>query len=213
MLTFVAGAGKSVLASIVVDYLRNHSALGGSFGVAAAYCNFKEQDMQSPENLLTGLCVQLMDDSEVLPDTLVKLYETHKGKQTRPTLQDVLSVCEELAKRFSTTYLIVDALDECSSDVRHVLVRELKTLQPMTRFLATTRPIDSITSYFDGNAMIQIRASYTDLKKYLTSKLASSRLSILLQGQTKLLEEICNNVIDKANGMYVLIPPLVSRVS
>ncbi|KAL8716489.1 MAG: hypothetical protein Q9225_006190 [Loekoesia sp. 1 TL-2023] len=197
----IPGAGKSVLASIVVDYLRSHSAPGVSFGVAAAYCNFKEQDTQSPENLLAGLCEQLMDDSEVLPDTLVKLYETHKGKQTRPTLKDVLSVFEELAKRFSTTYLIVDALDECLPDVRHVFVRELKSLQPMTRLLATTRPIDSIISQFDEDTTIEVRASYGDLEKYIKSRLESRRLSTLHKGQTKLLEDICNNVIDKANGM------------
>ena len=87
MLRSAAGAGKSVLASIVVEHLRNghqrsHRGRGRSVGVAVAYCNFKETKTQDTENLLAGLGRQMIEDIPI-PETLKKLYETHWKKQTR----------------------------------------------------------------------------------------------------------------------------------
>ncbi|KAL9603021.1 MAG: hypothetical protein Q9179_002355 [Wetmoreana sp. 5 TL-2023] len=188
----------------MVDDLRKRSAPTHSVGIAAAYCSFKERDMQSPENLLAGLCVQLIDRSELVPETLVQLHKVHNGKRTRPNLKEILKVFEEVAKPFETTYLIVDALDECSTEVRDILLRELKALQHMITLLVTTRPIDSITGQFAENDTIEIRASHNDLEKYVQSSCRrSSRLSTLLQGRDMLVQEISDRVIDKANGMFL----------
>ncbi|KAL8720577.1 MAG: hypothetical protein Q9181_007891 [Wetmoreana brouardii] len=200
----IPGAGKSVLASVVVDDLRKRSAPTHSVGIAAAYCNFKERDMQNPENLLAGLCVQLIDRLESVPEALVQLHKVHKEKQTRPNLKEILKVLEEVAKTFQTTYLIVDALDECSAEVRDILLRELKAPQPTIRLLVTTRPIDSITGQFLENETIEIRANHGDLKKYIQSSCGrSSGLSTLLQGKDMLAREISDRVIDNANGMFL----------
>ncbi|KAI4124244.1 MAG: hypothetical protein LQ338_004901 [Usnochroma carphineum] len=201
-----SGVGKSILASVVVDYLRNVFVATYSYGVAAAYCNFKERDIQSPENLLAGLCVQVIDGSKTVPEILVQLHKSHASKRTRPTLEDVLDVLKEVVKHFKTTYLIVDALDECPSEVRDILLQKLKALQPMIRLLVTTRPtIDQ----FAENATIEIRASHGDQEKYIHSRVASgSRLSSLLQRRTRLLSEVCNKVIDKASGMSAMWPCL-----
>ncbi|KAL8911033.1 MAG: hypothetical protein Q9171_003737 [Xanthocarpia ochracea] len=200
----IPGAGKSVLASVVVDYLRNEFTSGHSFGVAAAYCNFKEVDMQDSVNILSGLCMQLIDNSEPFPEILVDLYKSHNERKTRLGLKDVMNVFDDVLKSFKTAYLIVDALDECSSTVRDILVQELKALQSTTSLIVTTRPIDSIIREFSEDVSIEIRASYGDLDKYITSTIASSsKLSSLLRGQAMLANEISSKVIAKANGMFL----------
>ena len=88
MLRSTAGAGKSVLASVVVDHLRNeyqrsHWGASHSVGVAVAYCNFKETKAQDTENLLAGLGVQMIADHIPITETLTKLHESHRSKQTR----------------------------------------------------------------------------------------------------------------------------------
>lgn len=207
----IPGAGKSVLASVVVDYLRNEFISGDSFGVAAAYCNFKDVDMQNPVNILGGLCVQLIDKSGSFPEILADLYKAHKEKKTRPGLKDVMNVFQDVLKFFKTAYLIVDALDECSPGVRDIVVQELKAIQYTTSLIVTTRPIDSIIREFSQDVSIEIRASHGDLDKYITSTIASSsKLSSLLRGQAMLANEISNKVIAKANGMWVVSLPCIS---
>ncbi|KAI4262156.1 MAG: hypothetical protein L6R42_002664, partial [Xanthoria sp. 1 TBL-2021] len=63
-----AGAGKSVLASVVIDFLRARHMGQDTVGVAGVYCNFKERDSQSPENLLAACWAQLAPQK--LPETL-----------------------------------------------------------------------------------------------------------------------------------------------
>ena len=88
MLRSTAGAGKSVLASVVVDHLRNrhqgrHRGAGRSVAIAVAYCNFKETKTHDAENLLAGLAMQMIVDHIPIPETLTKLHQSHRTKQTR----------------------------------------------------------------------------------------------------------------------------------
>ncbi|KAL8648620.1 MAG: hypothetical protein Q9210_004882 [Variospora velana] len=198
----IPGAGKSVLASIVVDFLRNTATSGPRPAVAALFCNFKESNVQSPENLLGSLCIQAMHKDVPIPTVLQELYKSHEAKQTRPTLEDINRVFVEIGKLFDELYLVVDALDECSADARSFLTQKLKSLSSKSRLLVTTRPIDDITQKFTSGRVIEIRASDGDLEKYIKAKLeSSSRLSTFLQGQHTLEKEISDRIIAKANGM------------
>jgi hypothetical protein len=68
--------------SAVVDYLREKSP-SPNIGVACAYLNYKETDMQSPENILAGLWRQLIFAKPILPGSPAhSLYHKHLEKQT-----------------------------------------------------------------------------------------------------------------------------------
>ena len=198
----VAGAGKSVLAAVVTDFLRNTPPVQNPVSVAALYCNFKDANTQTPENLLAALCQQLVGDSETLPESMETLYRDHDNKGTRPTVQEILKVLQEILKKPKSTYVIVDALDECTAEVRSFLIRELNALRTKIRLLVTTRPIDKIVEEFQDGFIIDISASEGDLRRYITSRIASSgKLSNLLQGHVILATDINDRIISKANGM------------
>ncbi len=196
----VAGAGKSILASVVINFLRARYAEQHSVGVAAIYCNFKERNSQTPENLVAGWCTQLI--KQTLPESLVDIHQTHSTQKTRPTRKEVVQIFEEIFQRLDTAYLVVDALDECSEDVRDFLLNFFETLPSNTRLLVTTRHIDEITREFRTSPMVEIRASLSDLKKYAASRFGSIRkLSGLIRDHAPLEQDMCNGVASKAEGM------------
>lgn len=198
----VAGAGKSVLAAVVVDFLRNTLPVQDPVNVAALYCNFKDGHVQTPESLLAALCVQLVSDSETVPESIETLYRLHCNKRTRPTVQEIQNVLHEMLKQPKSTYVIVDALDECTDEVRSFLVRELKALRTKIRLLVTTRPIEKIVEEFQDGLIIDIRAREDDLRRYITSRIVNSgKLSNLLRRRTPLAKDINHKIISKANGM------------
>ena len=198
----VAGAGKSVLAAVVIDFLRNGSPVQDPVSVTALYCNFKDEHIQTPENMLAALCLQLVDNSETPPESIESLYRDHGNKRTRPTIKEILIVLHELLKQPKSTYVIVDALDECSAEVRSFLVRELKALRTKIRLLATTRPIDKIVEEFQDGLIVDISAREDDLSRYIESRIASSgKLSNLLRGHITLATDIKERIISKASGM------------
>ncbi|KAI4181646.1 MAG: hypothetical protein LQ348_004987 [Seirophora lacunosa] len=197
-----AGAGKSVLASIVVDFLRNTTNSDRRRAVAAVFCNFKEFNVQNPENLLASLCVQALDGDVPIPVALQELYKSHEVKRTRPTLREIETVFVEIGKLLDDLYLVIDALDECSADARSFITQKLRTLSSNTKLLATTRPIDDITREFTTEPVLEIRASHADLEKYIKARFErSSRLSAIVQKQPSLETEISDGIIAKANGM------------
>ncbi|KAJ7929455.1 hypothetical protein B0H13DRAFT_1573164, partial [Mycena leptocephala] len=55
----MAGAGKTVLTSLVVHHLSSQPE-DKNYGVACIYLNHKETESQTPENLLGGLWRQLI---------------------------------------------------------------------------------------------------------------------------------------------------------
>lgn len=171
-----------------------------SVGVAAIYCNFKERGSQSPENLLAGCCAQIFQQE--LPETLLQVHSKHNAKNTRPTWEEMVEILESTVGGLSTAYLVVDALDELSDDVRNIFLPFLRAPPPNIRLLVTTRHKVEITSEFDTFTMIQIRANLDDLKLYVKSRITSNRrLSGHVLGNASLERDISDGVITKADGM------------
>ncbi|KAL9034085.1 MAG: hypothetical protein Q9180_005600, partial [Flavoplaca navasiana] len=197
--TGIPGAGKSILASVVVDFLRARYTEQKSMGVAAIYCNFKERESQTPENLLAGCSAQLVQHT--LPDLLVESHRMHSARKTRPTWKEMIQIFEDIVTELDIAYLIVDALDECSEDVRDLLLTFFETLPSNTRLMVTTRYIDEIMYGFRTSLKLEIRASVGDLEKYVASRIRSNRrLSGYVRSNGPLKQDICERVASKAEG-------------
>ena len=196
----VAGAGKSILASIVINFLRARYKKQKSVGVAAVYCNFKEREMQTSENLLAGYCIQLVP--QALPETLVDVHRMHSAHKTRPTWKEMNQIFQDIVTKLDTIYLVVDALDECSEDVRNALLTFFSTLPSHIMLLITTRHIDEITRKFRNSPMVEIRASLEDLRNYVASRIKSScTLSGHVRDHKSIGQVICDRVVAQADGM------------
>jgi hypothetical protein len=53
----IPGSGKTILTSIVVDYLYSKCQIDPSIGIAYIYCNFRRQDEQKIDDLTASLLV------------------------------------------------------------------------------------------------------------------------------------------------------------
>lgn len=181
-----------------MDFLRTLHLKHEDVGITAIYCNFKERHLQSPVNLFAGCCAQLFQHR--LPKTLTTLHNTHQPQKTRPVWKDITAIFEDCVAGRDTVYMVVDALDECSEDVRNMLLTFFKALPSNVRLLVTTRHIGEITRNF--SAFHEIRANQSDLGRYISSRIASnSRLAQYVRDQPFLRQDICDGIISKADGM------------
>ncbi|KAL8724038.1 MAG: hypothetical protein Q9166_008162, partial [cf. Caloplaca sp. 2 TL-2023] len=195
------GAGKSILASVVVDFLRSTHIQQDSIGVAVIYCNFKDKDIQSSENLLASLCAQLQGVKSPLPEVLVNSYRTHKSNRTRPSWTEISQVFKDVANKLGVVYLVVDALDECSEEARNILLAHFKALPPNARLLVTTRYIKDITLQFQNGPMMDIRANPIDLERYIRSRIVKNRrLASHVRDHPTLEQDVLDRVTEKADG-------------
>ncbi|KAJ4859583.1 ankyrin repeats (many copies) domain-containing protein [Trichoderma breve] len=111
------GAGKTVLTSIVVDYLHSWLQTDSKAGIAYFFFDYKRQEEQTIEALLAVFLRQLTACQTSLPDAVHKLYKQHntQAKQTRPSAEELMQVLKSVIGLYSRVFIIIDALDECNS--------------------------------------------------------------------------------------------------
>ena len=88
---------------------------GGNSTVAYFYFDFKDVNKQNRKNLLLSLLSQLATQSDPCCEILSRLYSAHDRGTWKPNdraMTDCLKEMLTLPSQFST-FLIIDALDEC----------------------------------------------------------------------------------------------------
>ncbi|OBT51264.1 hypothetical protein VE04_08627 [Pseudogymnoascus sp. 24MN13] len=200
------GAGKTMLASIVIDHLYAKYQTDSSVGIAYLYCNFRRQDEQKPVDLLASLLKRLLEGRPNLPISMKDLYGQHKSKQTRPSFVEISTELRSIIASFPTTFIVIDALDECqvSDGGLTKFLSEILRLQTNTgaNLLVTSRFIPHIVEEFQGAPSLEIRASDGDVKRYLDGQ--SSRLPSFVRRNLDMQEQIKTEIIKAVDGMFLL---------
>ncbi|KAJ7135735.1 ankyrin repeat-containing domain protein [Mycena epipterygia] len=196
----IPGAGKTVLASIVVHHLRTQFQTE-NIGVACIYLNHKETESQSPPNLIASLWRQLVFNKPI-SSTIPNLYAQHHEQRTRPTLNDIRAEFSSVAAEYMKVYIVVDALDEYPEDLRSILLESLATVRPSINLLLTSRPHINISS---PDAQLEIRATEDDIRSYVEKQIRGSiRLSKHVATRPEFKDEIEKNVVCNVDGMFLL---------
>lgn len=99
--------------------------------------------------------------------------------------------------------MVIDALDECSSDdgTQRKLLKGLLTLQASQAInvMVTSRPIPSIMSESQSLGVLEVQANRSDIQNYLEGQM--SRLSKRVAADEDLQSQIINGIIEAADGM------------
>ncbi|KIM27885.1 hypothetical protein M408DRAFT_310306, partial [Serendipita vermifera MAFF 305830] len=196
----IPGAGKTVLAATVMHHLRKEFIR--DVGLAIVYCNYKDQEIQTPVNLLSGILRQLYDRIS-LSENIKSLYRQHIERKTRPTISEISELLSAEMKRFSKIFVIVDALDECpeKDHCRGFFFNQLQAFQPTTHLMITSRPEIAPTVEF---RRLEIVASKADLDRYIDGRIfISSRLKDLLHEEED-RRRIKEAVTENTDGMFLL---------
>ncbi|KAI1737533.1 ankyrin repeat-containing domain protein [Xylaria scruposa] len=204
----IPGAGKTTLASIVIENLLNaRAAECGRIGVAYIYCNFRRQDELTPDKLLRNLLKQLASMQSLLPDDVRKLHHQSTKEGAQPSLDNFYGALQSVSALYSNVFIVVDALDECQS------MRSLSTLlsylftlrtETCTNIFATSRHNPTIQKLFEGHSMImiEIKASNEDIRRYIDGRML--HLPTFLHKSKYLQEEVIAKIVEVVDGMFLL---------
>ncbi|KAJ7440432.1 ankyrin repeat-containing domain protein [Mycena latifolia] len=200
----IPGAGKTVLASVVVNHLRAEFHNNNTV-VACIYLNHKEREVQTPENLLASVWKQLVVDRS-LPQAAHDLYKHHCQRGTRPSLTEVSNLLEAAMGQYSKLYIIVDALDEYPDEQRQILLEQLSILQgATTSLMMTSRPHVILDDCFSDVDYLEIQATEEDIHNYLDQQIQKfPRLRKHVQTRPELHAEIKDQLTRNVQGMFLL---------
>ncbi|KAH6896227.1 hypothetical protein BKA70DRAFT_756137 [Coprinopsis sp. MPI-PUGE-AT-0042] len=206
------GAGKTVLASIIVEYLQTEylAELAGQ-GVAAhkvlvcfAYCRYTEPN--SVCDILAALVRQALEQAgQVLPTTeplYIRLYNRHRLGGTKPSQEELVELLLEISKRFRLAFYILDGLDEAQDEIKHHLLRILSSIN--VHLLIISRPLPYLEATLPSVDRFEVVANGEDIGRLVMCKIElNPAFRALLDREQTLAQEVISSVINKANGMFL----------
>jgi Cdc6-like AAA superfamily ATPase len=202
----IPGAGKTIITSIVVDHLWTEFQNDANIGIAYLYCNYRQQQEQNAEDLISSLLKQLAQEQLSVPEVIKNLHERHRIKRTRPSFDEIVKALHFTIGLYSRVFIIIDALDEChvSNQGCNRFLSAVFGLQAQTQInlYATSRFVPEITSQFERCMSKEIRAKDDDVLRYINGRipqLLRSRISKYLDLQNAIRRQL----VEAVDGMYL----------
>ena len=126
--------------------------------VAYFYFDFNDSDKQRTEKLIRSLIVQLSAQCLHLPTSLQSAYSRSQNGQNQLTVEDLKTLLCQMLESFDSTYILLDALDECAD--REDLLNFIEALMGWNavglHILATSRKENDITTSLEPLVTCQL---------------------------------------------------------
>lgn len=160
-------------------------------------------NQQTLESILGSLLAQLAQEHTPLPTMVRDMQERHRAYSTSPTLSDILMALSEISKTYRSIYVILDALDECSDEVRWALLEKIQELEPTVHLLVTSRSLESIEEELRDFEQLQIKANKADLELFIDQHIKKNKnLQRVVQKSPAMSDDIKDAVVTTAEDMY-----------
>lgn len=165
--------------SAVIDHLQKQASTK-NYGVAYVYFDYKEQDSQTPTNVIASLVKQLSIQlpGPCLLKEIEAMHEALRSRGKRPSLEELYEVLRVLLKHISPGYnrvfLIFDALDECHQG------NQRKALLPLFHrlvadgasiFITSRHYPEDIQESFQFSQKVELVAKEMDIRTYIQEKI------------------------------------------
>ena len=113
----------------------------GLVSLAYFYCDFRDDKKKNLRGLVSSLLVQLCHQSDSYCDNISKFYSVHAKESRYPSDAALVLCLEDILKLPGQTpvYLIVDALDECSTTGTSDMPPAREKVLMLMRQLATSK--------------------------------------------------------------------------
>jgi ankyrin repeat protein len=201
----IAGSGKTILSSTIIDSLIE----GEKIHTVYFYCDYRDIEKMNTVGLYASLTAQILEKhfAGELPERFLKYFDDNKAKlpQEVALYAELMVLIESIGR----TRVIVDALDECTAEVRQDILKALFEMQNRGQInvLVTSREEIDIKYVVEGfgvpNLSLHIKPSATskDLAMFVKGEIerTDTKLSRLRES-TK--QEIHTAITAEAKGMF-----------
>ncbi|KAJ6260675.1 hypothetical protein Dda_4902 [Drechslerella dactyloides] len=206
----IIGAGKTVLASFVMEHLSKVSSLYQDSTAGIAYISFDPiNGPQTPTQHLANLLKQLALGRSFIPENLQMLFYQHTTRNTSPSFTELMAHLRIVTAEHSRDFIVIDAIDQGDSE-QHELLSGLCELQQRTEINLLVMSRNAPGRLFQRAATLDVNAKDEDVRKHirdyvyeLSRKPDALRNSILFIRED-LRIDIEETISEAAQGMFFL---------
>jgi len=109
-----AGSGKTILTSGILEGLVKDCKDDPAKSLAFFFFDFNDSSKQRLTGMLKSVVSQLLDKCVEIPQLLQDAYASSQNGSREPSSDKLLQMMKALVQSLPTSYLVLDALDECS---------------------------------------------------------------------------------------------------
>lgn len=198
----IPGAGKTMLASIVADYLITEYS-DENFIVLSSYYDYKDNANQCTDKMVAALLRQAIEMSQTVNEAIKKLHELLVNG-SKILIKFLFGVLVSILKGFPRIFIVLDALDECS-DLRsrkHYLhwLEALRKECTDVRLFLTSRPDPLVDKLIHGKRL-PFRAAENDINLVIEDQI--SALSECIPCPKGLWDIAKRKITESADGVCV----------
>ena len=173
------------------------------------YFDFKDVEKQGQEKMIRSLILQLSSQYGSTPQSLEALHSSCVNGERQPTRDMLLATLHQIMESFEETFIILDALDECSE--RGELLEGLEEFYHWTdvnlHILSTSRREKDIEerleplTHCQGKIPIDSIHVNNDIRAYVHGKLQTELKLKRWCKEPRVQREIEDALMEKADGM------------
>ena len=204
------------ISAAIIDYLFEMPA-----SLATAYFFFdgrdSQKDLQLHDKLIRSLiwqfCLKLQN---AMPEVLVNLYTRCGNGYQMPSTSSLQDTLQKILDAFSSVYIVLDALDECTERekvlnwAKSFISQKNKNLG--LHLIITSWPEKEIDDKFKGYPYVNLveESGGCDIVAYLDHQLDQD--SDLQEWDLETQEKIKSTLMKQADGMYVFCYYLKNKI-
>ncbi|KAL8655532.1 MAG: hypothetical protein Q9226_003009 [Calogaya cf. arnoldii] len=203
----ILGCGKTILASTIIDDLSKNCRTSPS---SLAYFYFS--DRQDCAQMLRSMLRQIANQNKECFEMLGAFYSTHDKGLQQPRLAALSTLLRSMFGICGTTFIVLDALDECKS--RGELMEFIEDIDSWHEadyhVLFTSRSELDIRATLESlnhqkyTVNVQESLNTEDIRTHIRYRLLHDKSLQRWQKQPKALEEIEVQLMKKSDGMFLL---------
>ena len=204
-----AGCGKTVLSSTVItEILRQCNHSSGS-SLAYFFFDFRDSEKQQSSQMIRSIITQLYSQSYDAMIEVESLFAQCQDGQQPAELATLMITLQAAVQKHEHTYIILDALDECSNivDLLAVIQKIVEWSIPGLHLLCTSRWLttvkETVQNLTTSDRMIQIQSKMvdSDISNYISQKLQTDPEFKRWWKRPDIQEEIRAALTEKVDGM------------
>lgn len=205
----IPGCGKTMLSATVVDKVLNREPFNPSSAVLYFYFDFNDSSKQKHEKMIRSLLSQTLRYCVDVPQELESLYSSCMDGGWQPTCEALLEALHQTMASFEETFVILDALDECTdqsellADIEIIVGWEDIDLHLLVTSRREQVIEESLDSLIGDQASVCIDSAVisADIRVYVHYRLRADRKLKRWQKDLEVSQEIKDTIVDKADGM------------
>ena len=199
--------GHNIFSSTIIEAVKHECGLNSTLAFAYFYFDFKDPGKQTYRNLICSLIVQLSWQFNSIPFVLQELYSQNQNGKQQPMPEALLMILKDLSKPFTHTYIVLDALDECTGTERSGVLGFIESLVGWgfnnLHLLVTSQKQPEIKRRLESLNCSQLDLGVTllgqDIQIYVATMLAGDESFQHWKADEKKLIE--DTLMNGANGM------------